>query len=148
MPSQPHSSQLTDKRVHPYLLHNQNLCNAFKDDKNVLVERVHSVIDHMCSQGLNLPLFLWAISWNIDDLISDPLVAAEQAALMKSEELPGILSHWRRPPRTHNTGIQTKAAYNTMNVFALETVCELVCYDTTGLSDDKSLQRRLSDPRG
>jgi len=45
---------------------------------------------------------------------------------MKSEELLGILAHWRQRPRKHNTRIRTEAAYDTMNTFALQTVCELV----------------------
>ncbi|KAH9953951.1 hypothetical protein BC827DRAFT_1158994 [Russula dissimulans] len=80
----------------------------------------------MRSLGLNLPVFLWAISWNVNELTSDPTVAAERAALMVSKELPGILSHWRRPPQTHNAGIRTQAAYSTMNAFALDTISELV----------------------
>jgi hypothetical protein len=76
--------------------------------------------------GLNLPVFLWAISWNVDKLTSNSTVAAERAALMVSKELLVILSHWRRPPQAHNAGIRTQAAYNTMNVFALDTVSKLV----------------------
>ncbi|KAH9965404.1 hypothetical protein BC827DRAFT_1126544 [Russula dissimulans] len=45
---------------------------------------------------------------------------------MVSKELLVILSHWRRPPQAHNAGIRTQAAYNTMNVFALDTVSKLV----------------------
>jgi len=74
----------------------------------------------------SLPLFLRAISWNADELTSDSVVAAERTALMKSKELLGILAHWRRPPRKHNTGIRTEAAYNTVNAFTLENVHEVV----------------------
>jgi hypothetical protein len=48
----------------------------------------------MKSVNLNLPLLLWAISWNVPELVSDPRVAAETTALMVSEELPGLLAHW------------------------------------------------------
>jgi len=41
-----------------------------------------------------LPLFLRAISWNVDEVTSDSVVAAEGTALMKSKELPGIRAHW------------------------------------------------------
>jgi hypothetical protein len=126
MPSQPRSSRPAARGPHPYVLRTQNLCKTYEGKENVLAQHVRSVITFMREQGLNLPIFLWAISWNIDELTSDRAVAAERAALMKSQELSGILSHWQRPPQTHNTGIRTKAAYDTINVFALEAVFELV----------------------
>jgi hypothetical protein len=89
----------------------------------------------MKTVNINLPIFLWAISWNIPDLVSDPKVSAERTALMVSDELPGILAHWRHPPRKHNSGIRTKAAYDTMNKFALDTVLEIVGNEMDALDD-------------
>jgi hypothetical protein len=77
----------------------------------------------MKSIDINLPLLLWAISWNIPELAQ---VAAERTALMVSEELPGILAHWQRLPRKRGAGIRTKAAYDVMNQFELDTVRKLV----------------------
>ena len=71
---------------------------------------------------INLPNLLWAISWIIPEFISDPNVSAERTALRVSEELPGILAHWRHPPRKHNSGIRTRAAFVAMNKFALDMV--------------------------
>jgi hypothetical protein len=42
-------------------------------------------------------------------------VTAERTALMLSDELPGILDHWRHPPRKHSSGVRTKGGYDTMN---------------------------------
>jgi hypothetical protein len=120
-------------RQHPYFQRNQNIHESLSPE--ALVERVTSVLDFMRSAGLNLPILLWAISWNVPELVSEPQVIAERTALMISEELPGILAHWRRPPRRHNAGVRTKAAYDTMNNFALETVCELIGKEINALGD-------------
>ena len=45
-----------------------------------IVQSVISVITHMRELNLNLPLFLWAISWNVDELTYNSVVAAERAA--------------------------------------------------------------------
>ena len=110
MPPGPSSSSANQRR-HPYLRHNENLRQLF--DNQSLSERVRQVLDFMKSVDINLPIFLWAISWNIPELISDPKVSAERTALMISDELPEILAHWRQPPRKHNSGIRTRAAYVT-----------------------------------
>jgi hypothetical protein len=54
---------------------------------------------------------------------------------MVSNELPGILAHWWHLPRKHNSGIHTKAAYHTMNKFALDTILELVGDEMDALND-------------
>ena len=108
MPPEPSSSS-PNRRRHPFLYRDENIRKTFNNQS--LSERVHLVLDFMKSVNINLPIFLWAISWNIPELISDPKVSAERTALMVSNELPGILAHWRHPPRKHNSGIHTRAAY-------------------------------------
>jgi hypothetical protein len=111
-----------------------------------LAARVRLVLDFMRSVNINLPILLWAISWNVPELVSDSNVSAERRALMVSKELPGILSHWRRPPRKHNAGIRTRAAYDTMNKFALDTVLELVGDEMSSLGNVfSSPQSELSE---
>jgi hypothetical protein len=73
---------------------------------------------------VNLPILLWAISWNVEELISNPQARFARTSLMISEELPGILTHWHQPPRQHNAGVRTKAAKLAMNNWALETLCD------------------------
>ena len=74
MPPGPSSSS-TNQRRHPYLRHNENLRQLF--DNQSLSERVRQVLDFMKSVDINLPILLWAISWNIPELISDPKVSAD-----------------------------------------------------------------------
>jgi hypothetical protein len=100
-----------------------------------LAQSVRTVLDCMKDVNLNLPIFLWAISWNIQELITDLTVTAERTALMLSDELPGILAHWRRPPRKHGQGVRTKGAYDTMNKFALDSVLELIDNEMGDLDD-------------
>jgi hypothetical protein len=130
-----------NQRRHPFL---RSLRQSVDDHS--LAERVRSVLNFMKSVNINLPILLWAISWNIPELVSDLNVSAERTALMVSDELPGILAHWRRPPRKHNSGIRTKAAYDTMNKFALDTVLETVGYEMDALEGIfKSPQAELSE---
>lgn len=123
LPQEPSSSSPNNRR-HPSLYRTENIRRLLDDQ--TLAERVRSVLDFMKSVGLNLPVLLWAISWNIPDLVSDPKVSAERTALILSDELLGILAHWRRPPRKHSSGIRTRAAYDTMTKFAINTVFEVV----------------------
>jgi hypothetical protein len=65
---------------------------------------------------------------------------------MVSNELPGILAHWWRPPQKHNSGIRTKAAYHTMKKFALDTILEIVGDEMDALDNVfKSPQSELSE---
>ena len=138
------SSSSSNQRRHPFLHRNENIRQSF--DNRSLSERVRQVLDFMKSVNINLPILLWAISWNIPELISDPKVSAERTALMLSDELPRILAHWRQPPRRHNTGIRTRAAYITMNRFALDTVLEMVGNEMDALDEIfKSPQEELSE---
>jgi hypothetical protein len=121
---QPEKSSSTPRRRQISFNCTENLWRLL--DNHSLAKHVRSVIDFMKSIDINLPLFLWALSWNIPELVSDLNVAAKRTALMLSDELPGILAHWHRPPQKHGIGIHTKAAYETMNKFALDTVLELV----------------------
>jgi hypothetical protein len=137
-------SSSTNQRRHPSLRRTESIRKSF--DNQALAERVRSVLGFMTSVGINLPVFLWAISWNIPELVSDLNVSAERTALMVSDELPGILAHWRRPPRKHSSGIRTKAAYDTMNRFALETVLEIIEYEMGALGNVfNSPQSELSE---
>jgi hypothetical protein len=57
----------------------------------------------MKSLDINLPILLWAISWNVPELTSDFNVAAERTALMVSEELSMGMSFLKTiiPDRYH-----------------------------------------------
>jgi hypothetical protein len=91
-----------------------------------MAERVIKILQYMEELHINLPIFLWAISWNVEELVSNPQARFARTALMLSEELPGILTHWHRPPRQHNAGVRTKAAKLAMTEWALDTLCDTV----------------------
>jgi hypothetical protein len=95
---------------------------------------------------LNIPLFLWAISWNVPELTSNHRVRFVRMALMVSDELPGILAHWHKPPRSHGQGIRTKAARKALNGWALDTLCETLDDELSVLKPTMSLsQQDLSE---
>ena len=91
-------------------------------DPEDLCTRVLAVLKCMDEHGLNLTLFLWAISWNNKPLIQNGVARFAQTSLMGSEEVPDILKNWHQPPHQHNTGIQTKAAQQAMADWALDTI--------------------------
>lgn len=56
-------------------------------------KHIFAVLKYMESLRLNLPILLWALSWNYEypDLISDRRACFARTALTTSELLPGIL---------------------------------------------------------
>ena len=65
---------------------------------------------------------------------------------MVSDELPAILVHWHRPPRSHGQGIHTKAARKALNDWALETICDTLDKELIKLKPTMSLpQQNLSE---
>lgn len=84
-----------------------------------LAERVHAVLQTMADVGLNLPLFLDAVSWGSDDCVQDARIRYARSSLMNSEELPGILRRWWKPPRSKLSGkSRTQAANVVVEAFA------------------------------
>ncbi|OBZ65975.1 hypothetical protein A0H81_14143 [Grifola frondosa] len=88
--------------------------------------RVKEVLEFMKSRKLDLPLLLWAISWNVQDLVQDTAVQFERTALTSSEELPELFHRWYKPPRGHNRGIKSKGASCAITRFALDWVGNVV----------------------
>ena len=109
----------------PHIRHT-DACRQFLDASGDITERVIKILDLMDDLHVNLPIFLWAISWNVEELISNARVRFARTTLMLSKELPGILTHWHQPPRQHNAGIRTKAAKLAMTNWALETLYQAV----------------------
>jgi len=121
-------------------------CRKFLDNSGDISNRVLQVLALMDALHINLPLFLWAISWNVPELTSDHQVRFARTALMVSDELPGILAHWHRPPRSHGQGIRTKAARKALNDWAVEIICETLDDELSILKSTMSLpQQDLSE---
>jgi len=63
-----------------------------------LVEQVIAVLKFMCSHDVTLSVLLWAVSWGIKELNTNPLVIFERTSLLVSDKLPEILKNWFKPP--------------------------------------------------
>lgn len=69
------------------------------DMKNIAI-RVRSILDHIETVGLDLPIFLDAVCWGNGHLVANGRAKSERSALMNSQELPQILERWeKRSPR-------------------------------------------------
>ena len=128
-------------RCDPHIRHTDR-CRQFLDITGDISDRVLQVLDLMEILHLNLPLFLWAISWNVPKLTADNRVRFARTALMVSDELPGILAHWHRPPRSHGHGIRTKAAKKALKDWALDAVCETLDDELVMLKPTMSLAQQ------
>ncbi|KAI0702135.1 hypothetical protein C8Q76DRAFT_633001 [Earliella scabrosa] len=93
---------------------------AYHEDRGTLVDTVHAVLGYMRDKKIDLPLLLWAMSYNVSELVPDETVKFERVALLSSLELPGLLKSWHKPPRSHGRGIRTKGAAAAVDDFVLD----------------------------
>jgi hypothetical protein len=70
--------------------------------------------------GINVPIFLDALSWGDAGCIQDAKVRYARSSLMNSKELPHILRCWWRPPRSAGKNKRARGAGPTMESFAAE----------------------------
>ncbi|KAI0687914.1 hypothetical protein BC835DRAFT_1419565 [Cytidiella melzeri] len=88
--------------------------------------KMASIIEHMASLQMDVTTFLHFLSWNlkvpVDMKHEEGTIRYARTALMHSEQLPGILKNWHKPPRPHSWGVRTTAARNAMDDWALENV--------------------------
>ncbi|KAI0715508.1 hypothetical protein C8T65DRAFT_528275, partial [Cerioporus squamosus] len=94
-----------------------------------------AVLDYMRELKLDLPLLLWAVSYNEAELVTDALVKYERTALLSSEELPGLLNTWYRPPRVHGRGTRSKGTSASLEAFSLELVSDIVNREITAVGE-------------
>lgn len=66
-------------------------------------KRVLIVLHQMELQGLNLPIFLDALSWGTPECTTDPSIRYARSTLLHSKELPDILLRWWKPPRSRGS---------------------------------------------
>ncbi|TCD71585.1 hypothetical protein EIP91_007332 [Steccherinum ochraceum] len=113
---------------------------------HTIPSRVLEVMRFMKRKKIDLPILLWAISWNVPSLVHHTAVKYERTKLMVSRELPEILATWYRPPRRHTKGIRTVAARHAMEASALNIVSDLVDRDMHSLRSEFSFpQKDLSE---
>lgn len=85
-----------------------------------LAGSVRSILAYMRTLQLDLPLLLWAMSYNVPELVSDELVKFERTALLSSTELLSLLRTWHTPPRGHARGVRSKGASAMLDAYSLE----------------------------
>ncbi|KAJ7891746.1 hypothetical protein B0H13DRAFT_1625873, partial [Mycena leptocephala] len=61
--------------------------------------KVRKILDCMRDKRLPLLLFLGALSWGNARCTSDKACVYARTSLIVSDELPGILQRWHKPPR-------------------------------------------------
>lgn len=72
--------------------------------KEVVLETVKDTLVFWQSCGMDLLLFLDAVSWGSEECIMNKQVRYAKTSLMVSDELPEILRRWYWPPRSHHFG--------------------------------------------
>lgn len=97
-------------------LSGQNIC-----------QKVLKVLDTMSQEGLDLPLFLDALSWGDAECITNGKVRYARTALLGSVQLPRILKRWHNPPRDkQNKGQRAAGAHQALESFATECVSKKI----------------------
>jgi hypothetical protein len=95
-----------------------------------MVEKVRCIFELMDGLGINLTLFLDAVSWGDSECTADAKIRYERSGLMKSEELPQILHRWWRPPRSSASHKRRpSAASDVMERFASDCFTEVVDHE-------------------
>ncbi|KAJ7694729.1 hypothetical protein B0H14DRAFT_2419078, partial [Mycena olivaceomarginata] len=89
-----------------------------------LVKKVRNILDALKKEEMDLPIFLDALLWGDDECISDNRMRYARAALMTSEEFPGILERCYRPPRA--VGTPPKGGRVTLLKFAVGCVSDAI----------------------
>jgi hypothetical protein len=93
-----------------------------------MVDKVREVLHVMARLGINLTIFLDAVSWGDPECTADAKVRSARTGLMKSQELPSILQRWWKPPRTPgSSNARTAGATHVMTSFACQ--CYLTAVD-------------------
>ncbi|KAI0056259.1 hypothetical protein BV25DRAFT_1872872 [Artomyces pyxidatus] len=113
-----------------------------------VVDKVRSVLQFMDAQGINLPIFLDALSWGDRECVLDPKIRFERSGLMHSLELPGIITRWYKPPRPTGPGhdMRPNAAALPLQSFAVQCVHELLNAELNRAQDImRSPSEALSD---
>ena len=123
----PMESELSDDEEPSDPIHQTNT-RALKEKLHAatVLPTVKNTLHYMQSQGLNLPLFLHALSWGNENCILDEQVQYARTSLMVSKELPKILERWYCPPWNHHKGKRAAGAWVCLQRFAGRWVRDVV----------------------
>ncbi|KAG1724660.1 hypothetical protein EDB19DRAFT_1644419 [Suillus lakei] len=94
-----------------------------------LAPKVLKILDAISEQGITLSLFLDALSWGDESCHSNDRIRFARTGLMLSEELPGILERWYRPPRNQHKGRRPLGAHQNLQKFAVKCMADLLEYE-------------------
>lgn len=100
-----------------------------------LCQKVIKVLDTMEREGIDMPIFLDAISWGDAECITNDKVRYARTALMGSRQLPGILKRWYNPPRSKSKGQRAKGGHDHMEKFAIDCIAEKIQKEMDGAAD-------------
>jgi hypothetical protein len=87
--------------------HTTNRRNAIGGDDD-LKTRVSAVLKCIDEVGLDLPIFLDALSWGCSAVTEDSVAKYQRSLLMNSVELPQILDRWKKS-KSARTRLETHA---------------------------------------
>ena len=110
----------------PICIKNTRLKKANFEGDLASAAKIHDILDYISSLGLDLPLFLDAMSWGSPECHSDRKIQYARTSLLASKELPQILRRWFKPPRRmkEGKGMRPAGARETRD---LSSSCILVC---------------------
>lgn len=93
-----------------------------------LASKVRDILDYIHLLGLDLPLFLDAVSWGSPQCHSDRKIQYARTSLLASKELPQILQRWFKPPRRmkEGKGRRPVGTRQTLYQFAVECVTDKI----------------------
>lgn len=94
-----------------------------------LLPAVLQTIQLWATLGLDLPIFLHALSWGGPACRSNCYVRDARTSLMKSTELPVILKNWNKPPHTGNKGPRAPGASDAIEEFFLDWIRKRITQD-------------------
>jgi hypothetical protein len=132
------------------LTHNQTRRSRLQGN---VVDKVCHVLHVMEELGLNLTLFLDAVSWGDPKCTSNPTIRNARTGLMTSSELPSILRRWWRPPRVQGSShSRVSGASQAMEDFTQECISQIANKDIENMAkvfesggDDDVSEERLTN---
>ena len=99
--------------------------------KGDLAPKVKYVLQAMKTVGMDVPIFLDALSWGTEECTRDGEIRYQRSALLQSKELPGILLRWWKAPKRS----RVKAATSTMEAFAATCSQAILHWELKGVAD-------------
>ncbi|KAF9791033.1 hypothetical protein BJ322DRAFT_1000129 [Thelephora terrestris] len=111
-------------------------------DSKAIAIRVGSILDHIETVGLDLPIFLDAVCWGNENLLVHMKGKRERSALVNSCELPQILERLQKRSRRASSVLKSHAL--SIIKAAVDTEMDSVVSELTAVDDDLGEEMLLS----